>query len=132
MTKLDPDAKKLLEGKNFIFLATVNPDGTPQVTPTWVDTDGHYVLINTAVGRVKHRNIKKNPQVALAITEQGNPYNLVMMRGKVIEELTGPVAESHIDKMAKKYRGQETYKNRKPGEKRVLLKIEPHHLSRMK
>lgn len=131
MTKLDADARRILEGKNFIFLATVNPDGTPQVTPTWVDTDGQYVLINTAVGRVKHRNIRKNPQVALAITEQGNPYKLVMMRGKVIEELTGPVAEDHIDKMAKKYMGHEKYQNRKPGQKRVLLKIEPHHLSRM-
>jgi PPOX class probable F420-dependent enzyme len=132
MTKLDDDAKRILEGKNFIFLATVNPDGTPQVTPTWVDTDGHYVFINTAVGRVKHRNIKKNPQVALAITEQGNPYKLVMMRGKVIEQLTGPVAENHIDKMAKKYMGHEKYQNRRPGEKRVLLKIEPHHVSRMR
>jgi PPOX class probable F420-dependent enzyme len=132
MKKLDDDARKILEGKNFIFLATVNPDGTPQVTPTWVDTDGHYVLINTAIGRVKHRNIKKNPHVALAITEQGDPYKLVMMRGKVIEELTGPEAERHIDKMAKKYMGHEKYKNRKPGENRVLLKIEPHHISRMR
>ena len=132
MTKLDADARKILEGKNFIFLATVNPDGTPQVTPTWVDTDGQYVLINTAIGRVKHRNIRKNPQVALAITEQGDPYKLVMMRGKVIEEITGPVAENHIDKMAKKYMGHEKYQNRKPGQKRVLLKIEPHHLSRMR
>ena len=131
VTKLDADAKKILEGKNFIFLATVNPDGSPQVTPTWVDTDGHYVLINTAIGRVKHRNIKRNPQVALAITEQGNPYKLVMMRGKVVEELTGQVAEDHIDKMAKKYMGHDKYQNRKPGQKRVILKIEPHHLSRM-
>ncbi len=89
VTKLDDDARKILEGKNFIFLATVNSDGSPQVTPTWVDTDGHYVLINTAVGRVKHRNIKKNPQVALAITEQGNPYKLVMIKGRVIEQVTG-------------------------------------------
>jgi PPOX class probable F420-dependent enzyme len=110
----------------------VNPDGSPQVTPTWVDTDGHYVLINTAVGRIKHRNIKKNPQVALAITEQGNPYKLVMIKGRVIEEVTGHVAEDHIDKMAKKYTGAEKYQNRRPGEKRVLLKIEPDHVSRMR
>ena len=132
MTKLDDDARKILEGKNFIFLATVNSDGSPQVTPTWVDTDGHYVLINTAVGRVKHRNIKKNPQVALAITEQGNPYKLVMIKGRVIEQVTGKVAEDHIDKMAKKYTGAEKYPNRKPGETRALLKIEPHHVSRMR
>src|SRR5947199_7691628 len=103
MTKLDDDARKILEGKNFIFLATVNPDGSPQVTPTWVDTDGHYVLINTAVGRVKHRNVKNNPQAALAITEQANPYKLVIIRGRVIEQITRHEAVGNIDKMAKKY-----------------------------
>src|SRR5881396_1888453 len=117
MSKLTESARKMLEGKNFVYLATVNPDGTPQVTPTWVDTDGHFVLINTAVGRVKHRNVKKNPHVALAITDQTNPYNLVLIRGQVAEE--------HIDKMAKKYRGLDKYPNRSPGEQRVLIKIEP-------
>ena len=132
MAKLDDDARRILEGKNFIFLATVNPDGTPQVTPTWVDTDGHYIVINTAVGRIKHRNVKKNPQVAMAITEQGNPYKLVMIRGKVIEEVTGQAAEDHIDKMEKKYRGRDKYAGRKLGEKRVLLKIQPHRISHMR
>src|SRR3989442_12358447 len=121
MMKLDDDARKILEGKNFIFLATVNPDGSPHVTPTWVDTDGHYVLINTAVGRVKHRNVKNNPQVALAITEQGNPYKLVMIRGRVIEQATGPEADGHIDKMAKKYTCAEKIQNRITGEQRKLL-----------
>src|SRR5213593_2859469 len=113
MSKLTESARKMLEGKNFVYLATVNPDGTPQVTPTWVDTDGHFVLINTAVGRVKHRNVKKNP------------HNLVLIRGKVVEHVTGQVAEEHIDKMAKKYRGLDKYPNRSPGEQRVLIKIEP-------
>ncbi len=125
MSKLTESARKMLEGKNFVYLATVNPDGSPQVTPTWVDTDGHFVLINTAVGRVKHRNVKKNPHVALAITDQTNPYNLVLIRGKVVEHITGQVAEEHIDKMAKKYRGLDKYPNRSPGEQRVLIKIEP-------
>ncbi len=132
MPKLDADARKILDGKNFIFLATVNPNGTPQVTPTWVDTDGDYIIINTAVGRVKHRNVGKNPQVALAITEHENPYKLMMIRGRVIEQVTGRAAEDHIDKMAKKYTGREKYPNRKPGEHRVLLKIEPHHVSWMR
>ncbi len=118
----------MLEGKNFVYLATVNPDGTPQVTPTWVDTDGKLVIINTAVGRIKHRNVKKNPQVALAITEQNNPYNVVIIRGKVVEQVTGRVAEDHIDKMAKKYRGLDKYPHRAPGEQRVLLKIKPSHV----
>jgi PPOX class probable F420-dependent enzyme len=125
MSRLTEDARKMLEGKNFVYLATVNPDGTPQVTPTWVDTDGHFVLINTAVGRVKHRNMKKNPHVALAITDQTNPYNLIVIKGKVVDHVTGKVAEDHIDKMAKKYQGLEKYPHRKPGEQRVLVKIDP-------
>ncbi len=125
MSKLTEHARKMLEGKNFVYIATVNPDGTPQVTPTWVDTDGNYVLINTAVGRVKHRNVKKNPHVALAITDQANPYNLIIIRGKVVDQVTGKVADDHIDKMAKKYQGLEKYPHRVPGEKRVLFKIEP-------
>ena len=125
MPKLTDSARKMLEGKNFVYIATVNPNGTPQVTPTWVDTDGNYVLINTAVGRVKHRNVKKNPHVALAITDQANPYNLIIIKGKVVDQVTGKVAEDHIDKMAKKYQGLEKYPHRRPGEKRILLKIEP-------
>ncbi len=135
LANLTESARKMLEGKNFVYLATVNPDGTPQVTPTWVDTDGKtptwvdtdgkFVLVNTAIGRVKHRNIKNNPNVALAITDQNNPYNLVVIRGKVVDQLTGRVAEEHIDKMAKKYRGIDKYPNRSPGEQRVILKIEP-------
>lgn len=131
MVNLTDKAKKILEGKNFVFIATVNPDGTPQVTPTWVDTDSKYVLINTAIGRVKHRNLKKNPNVALAIYDQTNPYNLVMIKGKVVDFIAGPTAEKHIDKMAKKYTGQDKYPNRRPGEERVLLKIEPLRISGM-
>src|SRR5438876_11949661 len=101
MTKLDDDARKILEGKNFIFLATVNPDGSPEVTPTWVDTDGHYVLINTAVGRVKLRKVKNNRQGARVITELGNRYKLVMIRGRVIEQVTGAEEVGHIGLMAK-------------------------------
>ena len=125
MAKLTDSARKMLEGKNFVYIATVNPNGTPQVTPTWVDTDGNYVLINTAIGRIKHRNVKKNPHVALAITDQANPYNLIIIKGKVVDQVTGKVAEDHIDKMAKKYQGLEKYPHRRPGENRILLKIEP-------
>jgi PPOX class probable F420-dependent enzyme len=131
MPGLTDKAKQLLEGKNFVFIATVNPNGTPQVTPTWVDTDGKFVLINTAIGRVKHRNVKKNPAVSLAIYEQTNPYNLAMIKGRVVDFVTGPTAENHIDKMAKKYIGKDKYPNRRPGEQRVILKIEPLKVSGM-
>jgi len=126
---LPESARKLLEGKNFVFLATVNPNGTPQVTPTWVDTDGKFVFVNTAIGRVKQKNTKRNPEVALAITEQTNPYNFIQIRGKVVDQITGPIADEHIDKMAKKYRDLDKYPNRRPGEKRVILKIEPTKVS---
>ena len=125
MPKLTDSARRILQGKNFVYLATVNPDGTPQVTPTWVDTEGDFVLINTAVGRVKHRNVKRNPIVALAITEHNNPYDLVVIKGRVVEQVTGRAAEDHIHKMAKKYRGQEKFTKSNPREERVLLKIEP-------
>jgi len=125
MVGLTENARKMLEGKNFVYIATVNPSGMPQVTPTWVDTDGKFVLINTALGRAKERNIKKNPHVALAITDQNNPYDLIVIQGKVVDKVTGQAAEDHIDKMAKKYRGQDKYANRNPKEPRILLKIEP-------
>src|SRR5437016_12203336 len=125
LANLTESARKMLEGKNFVYLATVNPDGTPQVTPTWVDTDGKFVLVNTAIGRVKHRNVKKNPNVALAITDQNNPYNVVVNRGQVVDQLTGHVVDEHIRKMVKEYRGLDQYPKRSPGEQRYMLKIEP-------
>ncbi len=119
----------MLEARNFVFLATVNPDGSPQVTPTWVDTDGKFVLVNTAVGRVKQRNVKRNPRVALAICDPSNLYNFLQIRGRVVEQITGPTAHQHIDKMAKKYHGKDKFESRDPAEKRVILKIEPEKVS---
>ncbi len=127
--KLPEQAQKLLEGKNFAFLATVNPDGSPQVTPTWVETDGMYILINTAIGRVKQRNTNRDPRVAVAIADQNNPYNMVTIRGRVVEQIPGPIADDHIDKLAKKYMGVDKYPRRLPTQKRVILKIEPERVS---
>ena len=128
---LDDQARKLFEGKNFAFVATVNRDGSPQVTPVWVDTDGKYILVNTAIGRVKQVNTKRDPRVAVAIFDQTNPYNMVTVTGRVVDQVKGNTAEQHIDKMAKKYTGQEKYSNRRPGEQRVLLKIEPRTIASM-
>jgi len=124
-------AFKLMRGKNFAFLATINPDGTPQVTPTWVDTDGEHVLINTVMSRIKYRNVKKNPNVALAIAEQSDPYNMVTVTGKVVEVVTGAVPERHIDQLANKYLGVEKNPWSKPTDKRVILKIKPERISGM-
>ncbi len=126
---LPDSARRLLEGKNFLYIATINQDGTPQVTPVWVDTDGKFVFVNTAIGRVKQKNTERNPNVALAIFEQTDPYNFIQIRGKVVEQIAGLAAEEHIDKMAKKYRSVDKFSKRNPDERRVILKIEPSHVS---
>ena len=90
------------------------------------------ILVNTVIGRTKHKNISRDGRVALAIADQSNPYDMVAIRGKVVEQVTGPVAEDHIDKLAKKYLGKDKYPGRGPGERRVLLKIKPEKVFCMK
>ncbi len=128
---LPDNLRKVLEGKNFVYLATTFSNGSPQVTPVWVDTDGKYVFVNTAVGRVKHKNIQRDARVALAVADWSNPYNFIQIRGRVVEEVRGKEAEDHIDKMNMKYNGKPTYPKR-PGEHRVILKIEPLKISTWK
>src|SRR6185295_17377094 len=108
----------------FAQLATVNADGTPQVTPVWVDYDGTNLLVNTARGRVKTKNLERNPRVALSIADPENPYRYLGIQGRVVAT-TEDGADAHIDKMAKKYLGKDTYPFRAPGEKRVIFKIAP-------
>ena len=128
----DPHIRKLFEDKNFVFLSSLMKDGSPHVTPTWTDIENGNILINTAIGRIKQKNISRDPRVALAISAQNNPYDMVAIRGKVIEQISGYAAEEHIDKLAKKYIGQDKYPGRSPGEKRVLLKIKPEKIFHMK
>ena len=128
----DPSVRKIFEGKNFVFISSIMKDGSPQVTPTWVDIENGNILVNTAVGRLKHKNISRDPRVALAIADQNNPYDMVTVRGRTIEQVTGDAAEEHIDKMAKKYIGKDKYPFRSPGEKRVILKIKPEKVFHMK
>jgi len=129
----DPSVAKLFEGKNFAFLATLMRDGSPQVTPTWVDIDKNNdtILVNTARGRIKHRNISRDPRVAVSLIDSSNPYDMVTVRGRVVEQIKGKDADEHIDKLAKKYLDKEKYPRRKPGEERVLLKIKPELVARM-
>jgi len=112
------------EKKAFVYLATTMPDGTPQVTPIWFNTDGEHILINSAAGRVKDRNMRARPNVALCIADPANPYRYLQIRGKVVE-VTTEGADDHIDALAFKYRGIRKYPNRKDGERRVTYKILP-------
>jgi PPOX class probable F420-dependent enzyme len=116
-------ADLLKDKKAFANLATLNADGSPQVTPVWVDFDGTHVLVNTAKGRVKTRNLEREPRVALAISEPENPYRYLGIQGRVTE-ITESGADAHIDKMANKYMGK-NYPFRAPGEVRVIVKIAP-------
>lgn len=114
----------LQQKKAFASLATVNPDGTPQVTPVWFDYDGGALRVNTAKGRVKARNMREGAHVALSIMDPDNPYRYVQVRGRV-RRVTEQGAERHIDSLSKKYMGQDSYPFRKPGEVRLIVEIAP-------
>ena len=120
----------LFQKKAFASLATVMPDGTPQVTPVWVDYDGGRVIVNSARGRRKDKNMKVGASVALAIMDPDNPYRHLQVRGRV-SEVTEQGADAHIDRMAKKYLGQDKYPFRQPGEVRVIYRITPTSSSGM-
>ena len=122
--------KDLFDKKAFGSLATVMPDGTPQVTPVWIDYDGTHLLVNSARGRRKDKNMERNPAVALSILDPDNPYRYLEVRGRVVE-ITEEGADKHIDKMAKKYLDKDAYPWKRPEETRVLYKIEPIRVSHM-
>jgi len=128
MATLDSSSRKLLEGRNFAFVSSLNRDGSPHVTPTWVDTDGKYVLINTLMGSQKQKNTSRDARVAVAVTDQTNPYNFTVIRGRVVEQIEGQAAEDHIDRLAKKYLGADKYPHRQPGQQRVMLRITPERI----
>ena len=114
----------------FASLATLMPDGRPQVTPVWCDFDGTFVIFNTARGRQKDRNIRRDPRVALSILDPDNAYRYLEIRGRVIE-ITEQGADEHIDKLAKKYLGVDKYPRRQPGEVRLIVKVLPERVRTM-
>jgi PPOX class probable F420-dependent enzyme len=122
--------KDLFSKRIFASLATLMPDGRPQVTPVWCDFDGQHVLVNSAKGRQKDRNMRRDPRVSLALVDLDNPYRYLEIRGRVAE-ITEEGADAHIDRMAKKYLDKDKYPFRQPGEVRVLYKIEPQHFTSM-
>ncbi|MHB1527023.1 MAG: PPOX class F420-dependent oxidoreductase [Candidatus Dormibacteria bacterium] len=123
--KLTATQADFLRQRQFAHLATVNPDGSPQVTPLWVDTDGEAVLLNTALGRVKTRNLERDPRVAISITDAENPYSQLTVSGRA--ELIAEGAEEHIRQFQHKYHGNRDFALA-PGERRVIVRVVPERI----
>lgn len=131
MSQVIPEKyRDLFSKKAFASLGTLMPNGAPQVTPVWVDLEGDHVVVNSAKGRQKDRNLRRDPRVSLAIIDPDNPYRYLEIRGRV-SEITEQGAAAHIDKMAKKYLGVDKYPYSQPGEVRVMYKIQPEHATMM-
>ena len=130
MATIPENFRDIFAKKAFAHVATVGRDGTPQVTPVWVDYDGTHVRFNTARGRVKDKNLQRSPKVALSVQDPDNPYRYVQVRGRVVE-MTEKDADAHIDALSKKYTGRDKYANRRPGEVRVIVKILPEKVQSM-
>jgi PPOX class probable F420-dependent enzyme len=130
MVKIPDNYLDLFNKKAFANLATLMPDGSPQVTPVWCDYDGENILINTAAGRVKDKNLQREPRVSLSILDPDNPYRYLQIRGRVVER-THEGADEHINRMAKKYLGVDVYPYRAQGEVRILYKIKPERTNTM-
>ena len=127
---MSPEVAKLIEDKNLAFVATLMKNDSPQITPVWIDLVDGMILVNTAKGRVKQKNVSRDPRVAISIVDRNNPYNMVTIQGHVIEQTTEG-ADKHIDKMAKKYLGVDKYPFTMPGEERIILKIVPKKIFHM-
>ncbi len=128
MAQIPDEAVHLLEGQHFAHVATVMADGTPQVTPVWIDHEGDIVTFNTAAGRFKEKNLRRDPNVAISIIDAANPYAPLTIRGKVTE-ITEEGADEQIDALAKRYMGVDEYPLRQPGEQRVMVKITPEKVN---
>ena len=115
------------KGKNFATIATTMNDGSPQASITWIDSDGKNIIFNTAEGRLKTNNLRRDGRVAVAITDAENPYRQVMVRGKVVED-TQEGAVDHINQLAKKYLGVDEYPYSGPDEVRVIFKVQPEKI----
>jgi PPOX class probable F420-dependent enzyme len=123
--KIMEPVAKIIKKKNFAFLGTLMKDGSPHVSPVWIDiTDNNTILINTAKGRIKQKNVSRDPRVSISLTDDENPYSMVTIRGQVIEQ-TNNGADEHIDKLAKKYLNTDRYPGHSPNIKRIILRIRP-------
>src|SRR2546423_10914718 len=121
--KLPPEDAELLTEPQIANIASVLRDGSPHVVPVWIDTDGEALLFNTFKGSVKHRNLERDPRVAISVVDKADPYRKVLVRGSV--EFVEEGADAHLDKLAKKYLNQDTYPWRDPKQVRVIGRVVP-------
>ena len=125
--KIEGRAAELLRGKNFADVATLRSDGSVQTAPVWVDVQEGRPVLNSAEGRAWPANLARDPRVTMTVQNLENPYEYVTIRGRVAER-THEGADEHIDALAKKYLGEDTYPYRRPGEQRVIIRVEPEHV----
>lgn len=130
MSTLTPEQAKLFAEPNLGVIATIRPDGTPQVTPVWVDWDGEHVLVNTAEGRTKPRNIRRDPRVTVWVGDRNDPYKWVSVTGRAEIDDDQADAVAHIDKLAKKYRGRDKY-DLPEGQERLIVRVKPEIVTTM-
>lgn len=126
-TQMTEQVQRMLSDNNFVFLGTLMKDGRPHVTPVWVDLKDDKILINTAEGRIKHRNLTRDPRVSLSLVDKNNPYSMVTIQGKVVGQ-TNDGADEHIDKLAKKYLKTDKYPGHSPSIKRIIIMIKPEKI----
>jgi PPOX class probable F420-dependent enzyme len=131
MAALSDKARKLFTDPNYLYVGTTNPDGSPQVTVVWTDLQDSRIRFNTAIGRVKERNLRRDPRIGMTITARDNPWDKVDIRGRVVDFVEGEEADQHIDDLSQKYTGQRPYPWRQPDERRVIVVIEPARVYEM-
>jgi PPOX class probable F420-dependent enzyme len=131
MAGLSDKARKLFTDPNYLYVGTANPDGSPQVTVVWTDLQDGHIRFNTAIGRVKERNLRRDPRIGMTITARDNPWDKVDVRGRVVDFVEGEAADRHIDDLSEKYTGQRPYPWRQPEERRVIVVIEPARVYEM-
>jgi PPOX class probable F420-dependent enzyme len=131
VAELSSKTRALFEEPNYLFVATVNPDGSPQVTPVWTDVQDGHIRFNTAVGRAKERNLRRDPRVGLSITHRDDPWKKADIRGRVVDFVEGEESDRQIDDLSEKYIGQRPYPWRNPDERRVIVVIEPERVYEM-
>ena len=124
---MDPKIEELFQKKNLVFIATINPDGSPQLTPVWGNYNDNHILINTAEGRIKHKNVQKDPRVAVSVVDHDNTLNMTTIRGKVVQ-IIPDYDYSHANELTKQYMGINEYPYRRENEKRIIIKIRPEKI----